>query len=414
MHFIRSCFRFAAVSVFVLTPGVAVAQQNYEPVPPGFDFPADEATLLRFRDTQNVPEMRRHSWYVFAGLTQRAKNGEAIWETWFPSPVTFSTGPQPQGLAGPGPVRPFVVPRQFARGNGPSPQAIGESVLSFVMFNKDGSDHIRTNQLNRQSGLDAVNNGFPAGTPLEKRDIKSFPRTAMSLKLVWKVVKATGLTAIPVWDNKPTKPNADGNPEPSWSRVVAVDPTRTDIAATETADVFSNGVSFPKSRVVSVNRFYNFRITEREIGAVNEIDQNAKVGDYAVFIAMHYTTKEIPEWIWSTFWWHDEPNAGPYGSDRPTIVEGVWRNYLMDTAYSMELPREHDGTPNAVFDPYLEARFPNGLGSNCMTCHQQARWTKNGPPAFLPVTRGAKALSDPFFTDTTRLDFLWSVAYEAQ
>jgi hypothetical protein len=414
MYFIRSFLSFSAISILTLAAGSAAAQQNYEPVPPGFDFPADEATLLRFRDTQNVPEMRRHAWYVFAGLTQRAKNGEAIWETWFPSPLTFSSGPQPQGLAGPGPARPFAVPRQF-RGEGAAPQAIGESVLSFVMFNKDGNDHIRTNQFNQQTALDSINNGFPAGTPVEKREIKSFPRTAMSLKLVWKVVKATGLTAIPVWDNKPTKPNVEGNPEPSWSRVVAVDPTRTDIPPTETADVFSNGVSFPKSRVVSMSRFYNFRITEREIAAVNTIDQNAQIGDYAIFVAMHYTTKEIPDWIWSTFWWHDEPDGGPYGSDRPTIVPGVWRNYLMDTSYSMELPREYDGTPNAVFDPYLEARFPGGMGSNCMTCHQQARWTDKGPfLPFLPVTRGAKALNDPFFQNSTRVDFLWSMVLEAQ
>ena len=172
MYFIRSFFGFTAISILMLAAGTATAQQNYEPVPPGFDFPADEATLLRFRDTQNVPEMRRHAWYVFAGLTQRAKNGEAVWETWFPSPTTFSSGPQPQGLAGSGPARPFAVPRQFTRGNGPVPQAIGESVLSFVMFNKDGNDHIRTNQFNLQTTLEALNNGFPAGTPVEKRDIK--------------------------------------------------------------------------------------------------------------------------------------------------------------------------------------------------------------------------------------------------
>ena len=420
MYFIRSFLSFSAISILMLAAGPAAAQQNYEPVPPGFDFPADEAMLLRFRDTQNVPEMRRHAWYVFAGLTQRARNGEAIWETWFPSPVTFSSvpqppGPQPLGPAGAGPVRPFALPRQFTRGNGPAPQAIGESVLSFVMFNKEGNDHIRTNQFNLQSALEALNKAFPAGTPVEKRDIKPFPRTAMSLKLVWKLVKATGLTPIPVWDNKPTRADAQGNPETSWSRVVAVDPARTDISPAETADVFLNGVSFPKSRVVSMNRFYNFRITEKEIAAISAIDENAKVGDFAVFMALHYTTKEIPEWIWSTFWWHDEPDNGVFGSDRPTIVPGVWRNYLMDTAYSMELPREYDGTPNAVFDPYLEARFRGGLGSNCMTCHQLARWTSSGTQLpFLPVTRGAKALNDPFFQDSTRLDFLWSIVYEAQ
>lgn len=408
----RLPLRLSLLAALALSGSAALAQQDYEPVPPGFDFPADEATLLRFRDTQNVPEMRRHSWYVFAGLTQRAKNGEAIWETWFPSTVTFSAGPQPESAARP--ARPFAVPRQFTRGTTLGPQAIGESVLAFVMFNKEGHDHIRSNRLNLQSTLEALNNGFPAGTPIDKRDIKPFPRTAMSLKLVWDLVKANGLTAIPVWDNKPTRPDSQGNPEPTWPRVVAVDPSRTDIPATETADVTSNGVSFPKSRVVSINRFYHFRITQNDIAAIRAVRPSAQVGDYAVFIAMHYTTKEIPDWVWSTFWWHDEPDTGRFGSDRPTNVPGVWRNYLMDTGFSMDVPREYDGTPDSVFNPYLEARFVGGLGSNCMTCHQQARWTKNGAPGFLPVTRGALSPSDPFFRDTTRLDFLWSVAYEAQ
>ena len=392
--------------------GIAAnAQLNFEPVPPGLDFPADEATLLRFRDTENVAEMRRHSWYVFAGLTQRAKNGEAIWETWFPASTTFSLDSQPVMAARP--MRLFTAPRQFER-RGASPQAIGESLLSAVMFNKDAHDFIRSNQLHRQATLEALNNGFPAGTPIEKRDIKPFPRTAMTLKLVWRVVKATGLTPLRVWDNKPTRPDAQGNPESSWARVVVVDPSRIDIPASETTDISLGGVAFPKSRVVSLNRFYNFRITENEIAAVRRIDSNAQVGDFAVFLQMHYTTKEISDWVWSTFWWHDEPDRGPFGSDRPTVVPGVWRNYLMDTAFSMDVPREYDGTPNSVFNPYLEARFPGGLGSNCMTCHQQARWTKDGPPDFLPVTRGALANSDPFFKDATRLDFLWSVAYESQ
>ena len=38
------------------------AQDPYTPIPPGFDFPADNATLERFRKTENVAEMRRHAW----------------------------------------------------------------------------------------------------------------------------------------------------------------------------------------------------------------------------------------------------------------------------------------------------------------------------------------------------------------
>jgi len=137
-----------------------------------------------------------------------------------------------------------------------------------------------------------------------------------------------------------------------------------------------------------------------------------------VLVCVHVTTKEIPEWVWATFWWHDRPNDGPFAADRPAAVTGVWRNFRMNTAYSMDTPREYDGTPHSCFNPWLEARFANGVASNCMTCHQRATWPMPTPPAgvsqpFLPVTRGAMPPDDPFFQGRTKLDFLWSVAFES-
>jgi hypothetical protein len=392
----------------VLLPRPAAAQEHYEPVPPGYDFPADEATLLRFRDTENVPEMRRHSWYVFAGMTKPAKGGEAIWETWFPVGATFSAGPETRAFTGPL-RRSFDAPRQFRMRGGAQPQAAGESELAGVMFNKEAHDFIRSNGLHLKSKLDQLNNGFPAGTPLEKREIAPFPRTAISLKLVWRLVRQNSLTVVPVWDNRPTRPDSQGNPPSTWARAVVVDPSRENIPANETREISWQNMPL-KARVVPVSRFYHFRISDAEIAAIRQVvgAANADVGDYAIFVAMHYTTKEIPEWIWSTFWWHDEPDVGPFGSDRPTVVGGVWRNYLMETGLSMDVPREYDGTPNSIFNPYLEARFIGGLGSNCMTCHRQARWTADGDPGFT-VTRGTPRPDDPMFQNALKLDFLWSI-----
>src|ERR1700691_1753230 len=70
----------------------------YQGIPDGFDFPADQTALLKLRDQQDVPGMRKHSWMVFAGLAQKTASGEAIWETWYSAPTTFSSGPSPQGV----------------------------------------------------------------------------------------------------------------------------------------------------------------------------------------------------------------------------------------------------------------------------------------------------------------------------
>jgi len=405
----------SSVSSQPAAPPVGQSEDQYEPIPPGYDFPADEAAQLRLRDTENVDAMRLHAWNVFAGATQPARGGEAIWETWFQSIDTFATGPQPQGL-GARPPRRFTSPRQFAAPGVAQLQAPGASLLAQVMFNKPGHDHIRLQGLNRRAKLTAINNGFAAGTPPERREIAAFPRDAVSLKLVWRVAYADDLTPLRVWDNP--LPTETGDPERTWPRVVLVDTTRANIPDGEMQDSSAGDLNSPRSRVVSIERFYHFKIGAAELASVQQVDPRAELGDYAILVAMHLTTKEIPDWIWATYWWHDRPDEGQFASGRPATVNGPWRNYLMDVAYSMETPREYDATPNAVFNPYLEARFESGYASNCMTCHQKSVWpmppgTAQLPP-WLPVTRGARKPDDPLFRTRTKLDFFWSVALESQ
>jgi hypothetical protein len=156
---------------------------------------------------------------------------------------------------------------------------------------------------------------------------------------------------------------------------------------------------------------YHFEVTAANVDAFDRMPDPPEVGDFLGLVNFHFTTKEIPEWIWATLWWHDHPNNGPFAEGRVAAAAGPWRNYLMDVAYSMDTPREYDGTPNACYNPWLEARFPNGMQSNCMTCHQRAVWPT---VSFLPVTRGSMPENDSFFQNKTKLDFLWSVAFESQ
>ena len=62
-------------------------------------------------------------------------------------------------------------------------------------------------------------------------------------------------------------------------------------------------------------------------------------------------------------------------------------------------------------NPWLEARFPGGLSSNCLTCHQRAAY---GASDYLPVTHQTLAVGDPYFTGKTTTDFLWTLAFEAR
>jgi len=398
--------------LYLLPLQMLVAQgANYQGIPAGFDFPADQATLLKLRDAQDVGGMRKHAWMVFAGLTQTTATGEAVWESWYSGPETFTSGPALQGARKI--ERRFVNPRQFER-RGAQPQAIGASLLSFTLFNRETRQHIRSNQYNLTSHLDQLNNGFGANKPVADRHIADFPPGSMSLKTVWWVVKKSGLTAMPVWDPALNPQIAQGNDFPAWQRVVAVDPARTQIPPGETATISFLGKTKPGSRVVPLASFYSFQITQNELAAIRNSRaigaRNAQIGDYAALVGLHYTTKEIPEWVWSTFWWHDKPNDGSFAANRPDAVKGVWRNYLMATTFSMETPKEQDGSPSVCFNPWLEAGFADGVHSNCMACHQKAVWPP--PDDFLPITRGTLKPDDPIFRGNMKLDFVWAIAFE--
>ena len=395
-----------AFPIFLLAATLPALAQNavYTPIPPGFDFPANEKTLLDALKAGNESKLRTHGWMVFAGLTQPARpndpSSEALWETWYTGDEVFGAGPALQGVRSL--KRELKRPRQFPPLVGPQLQAIGESEMAFTLFNQELKDHTRSNALHLMATMKGINDGWTAQTPVRNRKIKDYPIQAMSLKAVWMGVKKQGTTPLPIWDEQAPVTSAPSQGPATWKRRIVVDPSRETIPPSETANV----PGFPASKVVPLNAFYSFAMTAAQAASLGMSE-----GDYAVLVALHYTTKEIPNWVWATFWWHDQPNDGRFAKDRPAgnLLKGPWRNYLMDVGYDMDLPKELNGTPKVVFNPWLEARFVNGVNSNCMTCHQRAVWQST---SFLPVTRGGAPENDPIFRTTTKADFLWSLLFE--
>ena len=338
-------------------------------------YPAGEAGQLRLRDNEDQAAMRRHAWTVLADVTRPGRDGAPAWLGWAPLSRTFGGDPNPG--------RPF---RRIDIAETPGIallQASGAPLLSLVLLNGPAHRHIRRERLFSRARLDAINAGVGAA-----RTIPPFPREAMAVKTVWAVVHAGRPTPISVWDGEGDA--ADGNRPARWPRTVLAGS-----AATPLGD------------------FFHIPIGADELAAVRAIDPSAEAGDQLVLLAIHLTTREIPDWIWTTYWWHDRADEGPFAADRPAAVAGVWRHYLMDVAYSAAIPAEADGGANIAFNPYLET-FANGTRSNCMACHQGAVWTPGGAAPFLPVTRGPRPANDPRFATGTRLDFLWSIATEAR
>lgn len=311
--------------------------------------------LLADRDRGDTAALRTHGWDLWARLSAGA------WDHWAPTERMF----QAAGVAPPK----LRTPRPFRAGDEISFERL--PVMFDVLFDPTSERHVARHSLAHKKTLDRMSE-FPA-----------FPPESIAVKLTWYAVKAHGITTMPIWDGEAAAPG--GNPDHTWSRTITVDPDG--IAGIPLA-------SFIYRDLDSDAEVANARLVAH--------DPSLQRGDHLALVAAHVTTKEIPDWTWQTYWWHDAPDRGPFGEDRPALIRGAAAHYLMDVTYSADRP---------CFNPWLEARFPDGQASNCVTCHQRA---VVGAADYLPVTRGRLRDDDPYFQGHLQTDFLWSVAFEAR
>ena len=230
-----------------------------------------------------------------------------------------------------------------------------------------------------------------------------------------------------MWDGNANPAQREGNPYTSWRRVVAVDPH--DAAGGGTVAIDFAGSHFARVPRVGLAAFSHVEVDAAMARAMMADPESRKAvvialgrplapGDHLIMVAANLAAREIPDWIWATFWWHDRPDQGPDAAERPKTLAAPWRNYRMQTAFDEDKPAAADGGPHIAFDPWLEGRFPDGGhggggASNCMACHRRASY----PAApFLPVTRGKPDYKgDPAFApDRLRTSFLWSLAMHAK
>jgi hypothetical protein len=426
------------LAVLILTAVQASAQPRfcrapyYEGVPRSTDFPVGPLTWkewLGFDPGDNghrqdppkrmdVTAIRRHVWNLWAELTANSRSTRADvdgplprWETWFPASAVLAASTKvvpdsPNGLGLPRYEQPPEL--QGLLDFSPPPPGLQQS--QDVFYNQP----VCSVMIDHQLGKEAVR------TALQQLPGHAVPKftdeTSMALKPIWMTVSAypDACTPLPVWDNAPGEPKSPTNFPETWPRHVQVraDPRQRCVGET-----------------VDLSRFYHRRVLESS--QVSQPVPGAKPpSGYQILVGMQVITKEIPSWVWATFWWHDQALAGKsvFAADRNDVRIGkdVWRNYLMDVAVDMDRPWQPDGRPKAVFNPYLEARLPDGTRSNCMTCHARASWScpaippretlsSSGSKLAFPtiVVTGSEAAKATYFPEAdTVLDlrFLWTLA----
>ncbi len=389
--------------------------------------------MERLRRTGDLRAQRRHVWAVVGRLAgARTEAGTPAFESWHGEAAVF---------AAPG-AAPGRGIRGFARGTPESSSATSADpasasasasadipVLTFTLYNDAAFRHIRRHRLYLRSTLAHLAGSGAADAEIAgDRTVPAFPPQAVVLKTAWWPVARREVTALPVWDPADNAPRRAGNDYTSWTRAVAIDP-RTPAATSRTAPIDFAGRAFPHADRVALGAFHHVvvtptmaRILGRDPGAQKlaaiVLGRPIEAGDYLVLVGGNLATKEIRDWVWAAFWWHDRAEAGPFGADRPATLPAPWRNYLLAVAFDAERPAAADGGPHVCFNPWLEGRFPDGghgggTVSNCPACHRRASFPAL---AFLPVTRGAPDLpADPAYgAGRVRTNFLWSLALHAR
>lgn len=439
----RTSVGIAAVAALLLTAGAAAAQPiPAEPIPPGYNFPTARATVNGWVATNNFTAIRGHAWDLWAGMTVDSRstyNGQRlpIWETWYSTQEVFGLFPITAAVRTK-PSRPFIAPAQFSHIAAAALSEAAKQVLSFNKYNIwtafwDVTPHNSPSgppgvlyHYTKKSSLTALNATWGA-TSLINRKILDFPNQSIELKPVFFLVKASALlTPVPFWQGAgPSHSSNQQHPSPgTWYTCVLIAPggaggLRVATPQEIQAAYKNNKLSCQTYLYAPLDMIYSFRMDADEAKAWNdeqgEPGMVAEPNDYAVLVAMHVNTKEIVNWTWQTFWWQgglNPPNRFPGSTaNMPGSVKGPWRNYAMCPAYSQTTTP--GGTVLVCFNPYLETSsgIPDGLNSNCMTCHGTARIPQSGVNFYPPNYKQPVKFGDPaYFSGNTKTDFSWATA----
>ena len=376
------------------------------------------------RDAETLQRQRAHVWKILSSIVPVSGSKQAfLFSEWFNEAEVFAAKDQRIGqprVPFPGlPIGSSAAVELRLNHYGDAP------LITFVHYNFSAYQHIRQHQLYREKRLQEIGRvGDNDATFPSMKTIPPLPSSAAATMTGWWPVDAKGLVPMPVWDPDTTDLKAGGNNYTGWKRVVAIGSDDAVAAGQSPALVFA-GRTFPAPRRVRLHDLVHIKVDRSmalrlmaDIGsrkaAVLVLGRPLEAGDFLALVGLHIFSAESSTGTWGTFWWHDRPMEGPFAKDRPDDMKGVWRNYLMDTTSDAMLPREPDGSAHICFNPWFEAKFPDGgqgagVTSNCVSCHSRASYPTIN---FLPIHRGyPDPLNDSAFAaGRVRTGQLWSVA----
>lgn len=420
-------------------------------MPTGFNFPTPGAVIEQWASSGNIPKMRAHGWDVWTAMSQptdQIYRGKPlpVWDTWQSDNELFNTKTAvPPGKGKDRILHPFHKAHQHTHLR-PNEEPVGDVPISFNKFDPTAAKFILTKQkapngsgetyaINDPKGLAAINAAWPKDTAAGSRAIRDFPQTAIETKPVFLPVLASKLTAVPLWQG-PGQATNKTNPTPdTWFSCVLVDATNSatsSLRAATPAEIagatVATNFNCKTFLFAPIGMYYSVKLDEAGAkgftalqGTTTTTGVAVESGDYAVLTAMHVNTKELDRWTWQTFYWQGDSNhevtfPGTL-SDSPANLEAPWNSYAMCTAYDQVI----SGKRVVCFNPFLETSsgIPDGINSNCVSCHGMARvGGHNSSPGYPPTYTDNSVFPIPVQFDDPRLfgegitttDFSWALA----
>jgi hypothetical protein len=416
--------------------------------PNWFEF-ENPRTITAWIDQRNTKAMTFHAWKLWAALSDLTRQNfrgapAPVFMTWWPQEDTFSApGPSNAHAVVLGPAIRFSrrhvptnrfapVSQQPAAAPSASPlPGSQDPVTVTVQYDNDVYTQVQNNQYYSPTVLNNINNGW-GSAPIASQNLQNFPNTSVALKPSYLFAYANQPTQIQYWTGAVNSTTPDTPAYGSWTDWLWVVPPGVDPAAF--ARQQNDG-----HEVVSVNDFYHFPLIAADFTASNDplngsvlfpnnpMSQSGfQPGDFAILVAMHVASREVPSWTWQTFWWTaDAPKIPAPINAR---INPPFAHYQTSVAYSYTQDGLNSPTslPTLCFNPFLETGFGNstfvypaqlGTDSNCISCHRAAVWPAI-PPAAAPsgsvnpgyVANGVIDPGDPYlFSGQTKTDFLWGV-----
>lgn len=454
------------------------------PFPEGFDYPKQTPEVEQWVKKREEQRIREHGWYLWAGLNKPTPDGMPVWRTWptstqayavdaglkqiNPPQVNMIAKNQANMLRGEEPINfnvpPYYPVPNFVQKNyqdcvsgdqikdGATFESNGDIMVAGVIYNSTAFSTIRERKLYLASTLDDLNKpGKPNDPP---KHIEQFPRESIVLKPMLWPVKGTGYTPLPVWDDLPASADqgkyigyeiVGTKRRPKWWRAVAItaQPERRvkQRNVQYLYDVYRRKggarlgpITYRSAKVVPVESFYHFRFSQEALNKLSACDRAIldasaywaykrpfQAGDYLVLIAMHIITKEQHYWTFQSVWWHDQPDKGPYATQRPNIppekAPGPWRHYLLTSTYGITQLKNPKKLP-ITYNPYVELAAGHPIRTNCMNCHHRAAWPHDNSnyEALGPHTPDALdvfTMDNPIFKGLLTVDSMWAMSDRA-